>query len=133
MKPARKLGKHFTQRGVALIVVMVALMMAAIVTKQLSTNVNVDAFGSSNATEQMRADFLARSSMNLSELILRLQQTLDQPEVKNMIGAVQLTDYADLFMSAFGGTPEEVAATTGLVGEEAKGFGADNESSMVKR
>lgn len=118
-------GKRFSQRGIALIVVMVALTMIAIVTTELKREVNVDAFGSSNATEQMRADFLARSSMNLSELILRLQQTLDQPEVKNMIGAVQLTDYADLFMSAFGGTPEEVAATTGLVGEDAKGFGAD--------
>lgn len=122
---SRKQGKHFTQRGIALIVVMVALMMGAIVTKELSTNVNVDAFGADNATEQMRADFLARSALNLSELILRLQQTLDQPEVKEQLGAVQLTDYADLFMSAFGGTPEEVAATTGLVGEEAKGFGAD--------
>ena len=120
-----KVSRRNKERGVALIVVMVCLTMAAVVTKQMSTDTNVDSFGANNATEQMRADFLARSSLNLSELILRLQQTLDQPEVKNMIGAVQLTDYADLFMSAFGGTAEEVAATTGLVGGEAKGFGAD--------
>ncbi len=118
-------GAHFTQRGVALIAVATALTMTAILAKEFATDTQIDAFGADNARDQMRAEMLAQSSLNLSEMILRLQQVLDAPDVAEQIGAVQITDYADLFMSAFGGTAEEVASATGLFGDEAKGLGAD--------
>ncbi|MCA9676070.1 MAG: general secretion pathway protein GspK, partial [Myxococcales bacterium] len=121
----RRRGPAFTQRGVALIAVATALTILAVLSKEFATNTQVDAFGADNARDQMRAEFLARSSLDLSELILRLQQVLDNPQVQQAIGAVQITDYADLLMSAFGGTAEEVAGTVGSTGEKPKGLGAD--------
>jgi len=93
--------------------------------EEFKTRTTYDKFGADNARDRMRAEMLARSSMNLSELLIRLQQVLDNPQVKQQIGEVQLTDYADMFMSAFGGTSQEVADTTGLTGDAAKGFGAE--------
>lgn len=122
---ARRRHLRFTQRGVALIAVTTALALTAVLVNEFSRNSHVDAFGSDNARDQMRAEWLARSSLNLSEMILRLQQVLDNPQVQQQLGPVQITDYADLFMQAFGGTPEEVLDATGLAGEDAEGFGAD--------
>ena len=120
------------ERGVALIVVLTAVMVVTLIFSEFKTNTTYDKFGADNALDQTRGELLARSSMNLSELIIRLQQVLDDPQVQQQVGQVQLTDWADMFMSAFGGTPEEVASTTGLVGEDAAGFGADIGSFGVK-
>jgi hypothetical protein len=113
------------QRGIALIVVTTALAIAALLFNEFKTNTVYDKYAADNSLDQMRGELLARSSMNLSELILRLQQVLDSDDVKQQIGEVQLTDYADMFMMAFGGTSEEVFGATGLKGDDAKGFGAE--------
>ena len=113
------------ERGVALILVIVAIMITTLIFEEFKTRTTYDKYGADNARDHMRAEMLARSSMNLSELLIRLQQVLDNPDVKQQIGEVQLTDWADMFMSAFGGTAQEVADTTGLAGDDAKGFGAE--------
>ncbi len=122
----RRRGPMFTQQGIALLVVTTTLMIIGFMAKEFATNTTIDSFGAANSRDQMRAEFLARSSLNLSELILRLQQVLDNPQVQNQLGAMQITDWADTFMSAFGGTDDEVKDALGpITGDEAKAFGAD--------
>ena len=122
VKRARK--PLVTQKGVALIAVVSALTFTAIIATEFTTTTQVDELGAIDARDQMQAEFLARSSMNLSELIIRLQQVLDSPQVRDTLGEIQITDYADLFMSAFGGTPQELE-DQGLGGELGKSFGGE--------
>jgi general secretion pathway protein K len=128
---ARARKPRFTQKGIALIAVVTALAMTGIIATEFGTKTNIDELGAVDARDQMKAEFLARSSMNLSELIMRLQQVLDSPQVQQQLGPMQITDYADLFMSAFGGTDQELA-DQGIVGDAAKGFGGEVGSFGVK-
>jgi type II secretory pathway component PulK len=121
----RRRPRPSRQRGVALVAVTAILTMTGVLAHEFSTTSQTDALGADNHRDQMLAEQLARSSLNLSELILRLQQVLDNPQIQEQIGKVQLTDYASMFMMAFGGTAEEVASTTGLAGDAARGFGAE--------
>jgi hypothetical protein len=123
---------RFTQRGVALVIVTVALMLTGLLVKEFAVETHTDAFGADNARDQMRAEMLARSALGLSELILRVQQTLDSPQAQQFLGVLQITDYADMFMQAFGGTPEEVSGAVGLAGDQARGFGAEIGAFGVK-
>jgi type II secretory pathway component PulK len=128
----RRRGRR--QRGVALVLVTVAVSIGALLTVEFETNTRFDAFGADNSLDQMRGEMLARSSLNLSELIIRLQQVLDNPQVKQQIGAIQITDYADMFMSAFGGDRNEVRGMLGAFADSdgAKGFGAEIGSFGVR-
>ncbi len=111
------------QRGIALLAVLAAVAIIYAITAQFSTTTTVDLIAAANHRDQMRSHFLARSSMNLSELIIRLQQRLDN--IKQLSGLVQITDFADQVMLAFCGSAEEVQAAVGLSPSAAKGLGAD--------
>ena len=128
----RRRSKKERERGIALIVVTTALAIAGLLYNEFKTTTVYDKYAADNTLDQMRGDMLARSSLNLSELILRIQQVLDSDDVKQQIGEVQITDWADMFMSAFGGTAEEVYDATGLQGEDAEGFGAEIGSFGVR-
>jgi general secretion pathway protein K len=116
--------KRNKERGIALIVVVTALIMIGTLSGEFGTKTQVDELGAVDARDQMTAEFLARSSMNLSELIIRLQQVLDNPQIQQQLGNLQVTDYADLFMSAFGGSQQELE-DQGLGGELGKSFGGE--------
>src|SRR5688572_720366 len=110
------------QRGVALLAAMVALGMVALITYDFAAATNVNATGSTNQRDAMKAHFLARSALNFSELVIRLQQRMDNVE---MLAGMQITDYADQLMLAFCGTSEEVQAAVGMPTDQLKGMGAD--------
>lgn len=111
------------QRGIALLAVTTAIAITLVMTTQFSTTTNIDMLAAANYRDQMRAHFLARSAINLSELVIRLQQRIDN--VKELSGAVQITDFADQVLLAFCGGPEEVQAAIGFNSSQAKGLGAD--------
>ncbi len=111
------------QRGVALIMVLIAIAIIITITNQFGTSTVTDALAASNYRDQMRAHFLARASLNLSELVIRIQQRLDNS--KEMRGLVQITDFADQLMLAFCGGEEEVQAAVGFSPTAVKGLGAD--------
>jgi type II secretory pathway component PulK len=118
----RSQTKRRKQRGVALLAVMIALAIILVVTSQFGSNTNADLIAASNYRDKMRAHFLARSAANLSELVIRIQQRLDnQKETRGM----QITDFADQVLLAFCGNPEEVQAAVGFSPSLAKGLGAD--------
>lgn len=111
------------QRGVALLAAVVAIGMVAMIAYDFSTSTNISTSAAANERDAMRAHFLARSALNLSELVIRLQQRVDN--MKEQLGAIQITDYADQLMLAFCGTSEEVQAAVGVPAEQLKGMGAD--------
>ena len=119
----RSRARRRKQRGVALIIVLICIAVTLTLTSQFGTSTNVDILQAANHRDQMRSHFLARSALNLSELVIRLQQRIDN--TKELRGSFQITDFADQVMLAFCGTPEEVNAFTGLTTADATGLGAD--------
>ncbi len=110
------------QRGIALVAVLVALAVILVITNQFSTTTNVDLFAAANHRDQMRSHFLARSAANLSELVIRLQQRIDN--IKQLRGQVQITDFADQVILAFCGGAAEVKDAVGFSPDKVKGLGA---------
>lgn len=128
MRRSNRHRRWFTQRGVALIFVTMALALLATATAQFTTEATIDFEAAVNARDDMRAHFLARSGMNLSRLVITVQtDVLDQ--YRKYIGDIQLADYLPLFMGAFGGSKEDVAfmaeALGGMPADEVKGLGLE--------
>lgn len=111
------------RRGVALVTVMLAIAFTIVLSNQFGSSTNVDLIAAANYRDQMRSHFLARSAANLSELVIRLQQRIDN--IKELRGTVQITDFADQVLLAFCGSSEEVMAAVGFDSSTAKGLGAD--------
>lgn len=122
-KTRKEIRRNRRQRGVALIAVVVALAILITVAVDFGSNTTVDIMAAANYRDQMRAHFLARSSLDLSELVIRLQQRIDN--IKQYRGQVQITDFADQVMLAFCGSAEEVQAAVGFSPGAIKGLGAD--------
>jgi len=108
------------QGGIALIMVMIAIAITLVITTDFGTSTNIDTLASANYRDQMRSHFLARSSLDLAELIIRLQQRIDGMKQK-----IQITDFADSVMLAFCGSPEEIQGALGMPADLMKGLGAD--------
>ncbi len=121
-RPTKRQRRRRRQRGIALVMVMIAIAITLVITNEFGTATNVDILAASNYRDEMRAHFLARSALNLSELVIRLQQRLDN--VKATQG-IQITDFADQVLLAFCGSPEEVQAAVGFSPSAVKGLGAD--------
>ena len=119
----RKRSPRQRQRGVALIAVLVSVSIILVLVGQFGTNTNIDLIAAANARDQMRSEFLARSAINLSELVIRLQQRIDN--VKELRGQVQITEYADQMLLAFCGGTDEVQSAVGFSPKSVKGLGAD--------
>ena len=73
--PARR--KRGRQRGIAVLIVLVAISLTIVLTTQFSTSTTIDLIAAANHRDQMRAHFLARSAINFTEIVIRLQQKLD--------------------------------------------------------
>src|SRR5262245_28164566 len=101
---------------------LVALVVCAVIVTEFGSSTNLDMTSATNQRDAMRAHFLARSATNLSELVIRLQQRVDN--VKEL-GGIQITDYADQLMLAFCGTTEEVQSAIGVPSDKIKGLGAN--------
>ena len=111
------------ERGVALIAVMVAISIVLVLSNDFGTTTNIDLMAAANYRDQMRSHFLARSAVNLAELVIRIQQKLEASPLGS--SGFRITDFADQVLLAFCGSPEEVQAAIGLSSSEAKGLGAD--------
>jgi general secretion pathway protein K len=111
------------ERGVALMAVLVVVSIVLVIASQFGTSTSVDLFAAANHRDKMRAELLARSAMNLSELVIRLQQRLDN--IKELRGQVQITDFADQVLLAFCGGRDEVKAAVGFDAQHVKGLGAE--------
>ena len=122
LPPARR--KRRRQRGVALVAVMIAIAIVLVIANEFGTSTNVDLMAAANYRDQMRSHFLARSAINLSELVIRVQQRLDNIQQLRDAG-IRITDFADQVLLAFCGNPEQVQSMIGFSSSDVKGLGVD--------
>jgi general secretion pathway protein K len=142
--------KRNRQRGVALLVVLtwIALMVALV--GQFTYGTTVDTAQSANARDELKAHYLAKSAVNLSRLLIKIQQRFVDPvmgQAQQMLGqltggaqgasgaggasgsaggglgfSLRITDYAGPLMGFFSGSKDEVTALGGLVGIDTAGI-----------
>jgi general secretion pathway protein K len=103
------------RRGVALIVVIVTAAVLSAVMTELMFNSSVDLEGAASARDQVRAEYLARSAINLGRLAIKAQSLLDQNR-QNLgpFANLQLADYVPMIMKAFGGESDERAGLASM-------------------
>ncbi len=104
------------EQGMAIISVTIILVLLAVVVQDFTVRSRLDYQSAITTRDSMRAHYLARSAMNLSELILVIQQKLDAPSVRKRFGDIQVSDFLPVFIGLFGGTTEEVKDLTALFG-----------------
>ena len=121
------------QRGIAILAVITAIAIALTIVNEFGTRTTIDMLQARNTLDQSRAHFLARSAVNLGELLLRMQALLDNDFKRggfitraNGGTLVQVTGMSDQLMSAFGGDAEQVQKAVGVTSmDDVKGLGAD--------
>ncbi|HYO52907.1 type II secretion system minor pseudopilin GspK [Archangium sp.] len=95
---ARRAGAHRDargerrQRGVALIIAVVAITILTVVATEFAYNTRVDLQLAANQRDEVQAMYMARSGVALSRLLLRFQKQVDQTPIPNLGGMLsQLT------------------------------------------
>lgn len=119
----RKRHSRNRQRGIAIVMVMIAIAITLVMSNEFGTSTSIDTMAAANYRDQMRAHFLARSALNLGELVIRIQQRLDN--ITHLRGQVQITDFADQLIVPFCGSAAEVKDAIGFSTSDVKGLGAD--------
>src|SRR5271157_4211505 len=117
------------QSGVALLVTISALSLLIALVSQFSYGTTVDASQAANARDELRAHYLARSAMELTRMLIKIQLTFVEPVMasaqsmlqKMMDGqdlgiSLRVTDYTAPLLGFFGGNKTDVAMLGGLVG-----------------
>ena len=74
---AKGTKRHSRERGVALIMVVTTIAVLTAVAVDFQYNSSVDLQLAANARDELRAEYLARSAINMSRLLLRFQKQLD--------------------------------------------------------
>ena len=137
------------QRGVALLIVLtwIALMVALV--SEFTYGTTVDAAQAANARDEVRAHYMALSSVNLSRLLIKIQQKFVDPvmgQAQSMLSSLtggsngtggtsgsssalggmgislRVTDYAGTLMGFFSGSKDEVAGLGSLIGIDTAGI-----------
>jgi len=116
------------ERGSALIATVVVIVVIATAAADFAYNTQVDLSSAVNSRDDLRAHYLARSGINLSRLLLRVQERIVEPKRKYLGGMdIQVADYTPLLMSAFNSREgaEALGSLLGIESSGIKGLGVD--------
>lgn len=116
------------QAGFALLTVMTAAALLGAIVGEFGYNARVELEAAANARDTLRAEYAARSGINLSRLLIKVQQSvIDKQFNRPPINAdIQIMDFAPFLLGAFGGGDDERKAFGDLLGFDAsslKGLG----------
>jgi hypothetical protein len=115
-----------TQKGIALLAVISVISFIAVLTTEFSYNTNIDFAQAANDRDDMRAYFLARSGMNLSRIVVKVQKDIID-KYRKYLGDLQLADFLPMLVGIFGGSKAELKdfaeAVGGIDVEHIKGLG----------
>ena len=113
------------QRGVALIMVLVAVAILTIFATDFIRITQVHAMGTLNIRDEIKAEYLARSSINLSRLLLAVQGVVSKEMKRFRMRPPPLWQFADYFVLAFNDPAalEMVGSVIGTGMDGASGFG----------
>jgi general secretion pathway protein K len=128
------------QSGVAMLVTISALSLLIALVAQFSYGTTVDGAQAANARDELRAHYLARSAMELSRMLIKIQLKFVEPimaQAQSMLASMnegqdlgislRVTDYAPMLLGFFGGNKSDVAMLGTMVGidtSQAKGLSA---------
>jgi general secretion pathway protein K len=128
------------QSGVAMLVTISALSLLIALVSQFSYGTTVDGAQAANARDELRAHYLARSAMELSRMLIKIQLKFVEPimaQAQSMLASMnegqdlgislRVTDYAPMLLGFFGGNKSDVAMLGTMVGidtSQAKGLAA---------
>jgi general secretion pathway protein K len=141
----RAAGLTRRQRGVAMLIVLTWLAMMISIIGEFTYGTTVDAAQAANARDDLKAHYLAVSSVSLARLLIKIQQEFIDPVSKQLqqmmssamgssssgtggatgsnasqpasLGfSLRITDYASTLMGFFSGSKDEVAGLGSLIG-----------------
>ncbi len=75
-----------SERGVAMLLVLVGIAVLALVANEVRYNSVVELRLATNQRDELRAHYLAKSGIGLSRLMLRFQKQIDQIQIPNIGG-----------------------------------------------
>jgi general secretion pathway protein K len=105
------------QAGFALLVVMTTVAVLGAVVGEFGYNARVELEAAANARDTLRAEYLARSGINLSRLLIKVQTKVIDPLNKMGNGSdIQIIEFAPYLLAAFGGGEDERKSMGELLG-----------------
>jgi general secretion pathway protein K len=124
--------KRRKQAGIALIMVAVTTSVLGAVIGDFAYNARVDLEAAANGRDELRAEYLARSGIQLARLLIKVQQSVLDKN-RQFVGDMQISDFAPILVKAFGGGKDEQAGIGSLIGVDfssMKGLGVGKNASF---
>jgi general secretion pathway protein K len=121
------------QAGFAMVLVIVTVAILGAVAGEFGYNARVEFESAANARDQVRAEYLARSGINLSRLLIKVQQAVLDPLRSSPLKLdIQIADFAPFLMQAFGGSDgaETLGGLLGISAGQIKGLGVGKGASF---
>ena len=114
-----------SERGVAMLMAIVAVTMLGVIVADFARNTQVHAASTYNVRDELRSEYLARSAVNLSMLLLSVQGVVTKEMKRFHLRPPPLWQFADYFVISFN-DPSALELVGSLVGvgmDGSEGFG----------